>query len=278
MSTELSAVMRMLHLRPISVPPIYRILTGSYPTAVVLAQVMYWYSAVDREFYKTDAEFANELYMSVKEFRTAKARLESVPFIKITKRGVPQKTFYSVNFDLYVSVMKQITSQMNVEDLPNNPDRVHFKIDQTVHSEIDQMVHSEIPRLVHSNTESTSEITTEIIGDDSENDESSHSKPSSARKSREKKVFVPPALSDVELWAGVWATQHGKDPYKCKAVAKQAFDYYSRMEWVKANDKQVNDWKRTIAGVWFTDDKLAGRVGGGQPFQKEQQARTVFTV
>lgn len=112
----------------------------------------------------------------------------------------------------------------------------------------------------------------------SETDESSHLKPSSARKSREKKPFVPPVLADVELWAGVWATQHGKDPFKCKAVAKQAFDYYSRMDWVKANDKQVNDWKRTIAGVWFTDEKLSGRAGNGQSFQKEQPARTVFTV
>jgi hypothetical protein len=109
-------------------------------------------------------------------------------------------------------------------------------------------------------------------------DEPSLLKPSSARKSGEKKVFVPPAIADVELWAGVWAAQHGKDQYGCKAVAKQAFDYYQRMDWVKANDKKVNDWKRTIAGVWFTDSKLTGRTGNGRPPQKEQPARAVFTV
>ena len=105
--SEIGKLVKELTERPIAVQPIYKKLTGSWSAAILISQIMYWSKKVDRAFYKTDEEFAEELYMTQKEFRTAKEHLSSVPFIRFFRAGQHGQTHYEVNYDLFVSTMKQ---------------------------------------------------------------------------------------------------------------------------------------------------------------------------
>lgn len=81
--------------RPIAYQKIYTQITGSITAGLLLSQIFYWWYAVgEREFYKTDREFADELGMGPKELKTAKGKLKKLKLISTTRKGVPCKTFY----------------------------------------------------------------------------------------------------------------------------------------------------------------------------------------
>jgi len=85
--------------RPIAFYPCFVTLAGSMNAGVLLSQLFYWCGAVNgRKFYKRDAEIMDEIKLSEKELRTAKALLKKLPFLTITVEGMPAQTFY--DFDL----------------------------------------------------------------------------------------------------------------------------------------------------------------------------------
>jgi uncharacterized phage protein (TIGR02220 family) len=87
-----------LNQRPISYYPIYAKILNSVHAGILLSQLMYWWSAVHgREFYKTDAEIADETSLSSAELRTAKKILKESGFVTIKAKGVPAKTHYIIN-------------------------------------------------------------------------------------------------------------------------------------------------------------------------------------
>ncbi|MDR2584753.1 MAG: DUF6291 domain-containing protein [Prevotellaceae bacterium] len=63
------------------------------------------------------------------------------------------------------------------------------------------------------------------------------------KKKREKKIFSPPALIDVENYF----TENG---YTTQA-AKKFFDFYQAGNWKDSNGKQVQNWKQKSISVWF---------------------------
>lgn len=104
-------VLKALHQRPIAVYPVYIDLTGSIAGGLLLSQLLYWLEKVDREIWKTDAEILAETRLTQTEFKNAKKALADLPFISITKRGIPPKTFYAVNWDeLGVAIESLISS------------------------------------------------------------------------------------------------------------------------------------------------------------------------
>lgn len=85
--------------RPIAFYPCFVELAGSMNAGVLLSQLFYWHGAVNgRKFYKRDAEIMDEVKLSEKELRNAKALLKNLPFLTITVEGMPAQTFY--DFDL----------------------------------------------------------------------------------------------------------------------------------------------------------------------------------
>lgn len=91
-------VLLALHQRPIAYYPIYRTITGSTTAAILLSQLLYWYSACGgRKFYKTDSEIMEETQLTEKELRNAKNCLKQFDFIFIELEGLPRRTFYSFN-------------------------------------------------------------------------------------------------------------------------------------------------------------------------------------
>ena len=74
-------------------------------------------------------------------------------------------------------------------------------------------------------------------------------------KEKRKKVFIPPALSEVETYFH----ENGFD----KTVAERFFKYYDVAGWKDAKGSQVQNWKQKAQAVWFKDDnrtKLNGSI------------------
>lgn len=83
----------------ISFKPIYsRILGHHINGALLLSQLCYWHTKMKgTEFYKTDSEIRAETELGEHELRNAKQRLVEYGFVAIVRKGVPAKSFYTVN-------------------------------------------------------------------------------------------------------------------------------------------------------------------------------------
>ena len=100
-------MLRELNQRPISYYPVYRRLAGSTTAGILLSQLMYWFSAAKKDkIFKTDAEIMQETLLSKKELENAKKAIRKLDFIKVTREGLPAKTYYQVNFELLEKAIK----------------------------------------------------------------------------------------------------------------------------------------------------------------------------
>jgi len=99
-------LLKGLNQRPIAYYPIYRELTGSTTAALLLSQLMYWFSKKDK-FNKTDADIMQETMLTEKELRNAKLKIKNLPFIKITREGIPAKTYYEISWETYQTCLAQ---------------------------------------------------------------------------------------------------------------------------------------------------------------------------
>ena len=97
--------LQLLNQKPIAYYPIYRQITGSTTGAILLSQLMYWFSKKEK-FFKTNDELLEETMLTDKELKTAKSAIKKLPFIKITLEGLPAKTFYKIDWDLYVDTLE----------------------------------------------------------------------------------------------------------------------------------------------------------------------------
>jgi hypothetical protein len=101
-------ILRQLSKRQIAYHPAYKKITKSTVASILLSQLMYWWEKMDgREFYKTDAEIEEETAMSNEEIRTAKAKLRKLDFVNIELKGVPCRTFYSIDLDGLIDALSQ---------------------------------------------------------------------------------------------------------------------------------------------------------------------------
>jgi len=105
---DIKIILKEFSEKPIAYQPIYSKITGSITAGILLSQLVYWYFAVnENEFYKTDKEFCDELAMGTKELKNAKKKLVELELIKYKRKGVPAKTYYSVNVE---NIIRSITS------------------------------------------------------------------------------------------------------------------------------------------------------------------------
>jgi hypothetical protein len=108
-------LIRELNDRRISYLPIYRDATGSITAAVLLSQIMYWYNQkmrqtkdTDGTFWHTDEQFLQETRLTPNELRSAKKRLKKLPFLSVTRKGIPPRTFFTIDFDEYREFMEDV--------------------------------------------------------------------------------------------------------------------------------------------------------------------------
>ena len=263
MKAEINSVLQALNQRPIAFHPIYKELTGSYEGALLLSQIMYWYSATGREFYKTNDDFREELFMTEREFRRAKAAIKSVPFIKVKRRGVPAKTYYSINFDLYAASMKVAVDSLYTR-----------RTNQLVHTPYELDGTPAVPTITENTTETTTDIlvanapeqgASEEATSSSKEQKQQQSKASSVPAKKKDVTFRAPTKEEVAAWSRDWAINKHKDLRAVMSIAEEARQYYERGDWADRDGKKVKSWKRKIAMVWLTDEKImkARKTTGG---------------
>lgn len=146
----MESLFKALSGRPIAYYRTYAVITGSVTAGVMLSQIMYWWSAMkENEFYKANEEFADELGLGSKEFKTAKATIKRLGFVEMTLKGTPPRTYYSPQIET-------IAKALGVEIGPIN------------WTETDQLNGPKGPNQSgqngpNTNTENTSETTTESV-------------------------------------------------------------------------------------------------------------------
>lgn len=101
-------LMSAIDEKPIAYYPIFVEVLGSINAAVFISQLLYWYNIMGGRFYKTDKEIMDETLLTPGQLRTAKKTLKSKKFCKITKEGVPCKTYYDFNIDSMVKEVKKL--------------------------------------------------------------------------------------------------------------------------------------------------------------------------
>ena len=91
--------LRALNERPVAFYPVYRRVTGSVTAGLLLSQLMYWFAASKADkIHKTDAEIAAETGLSEKEMKTAKRAIKGLGFIRVTREGLPARTYYEIDW------------------------------------------------------------------------------------------------------------------------------------------------------------------------------------
>ncbi|MHC4538663.1 MAG: hypothetical protein ACYS74_02630 [Planctomycetota bacterium] len=92
---KIHTLLKSFSQRPIAYQKIYAQITGSVTAGLLLSQVVYWWFVCgEREFYKTDNEFRDELGMGPREFKTAKSQLKKLGLVRTTVKGIPARTYY----------------------------------------------------------------------------------------------------------------------------------------------------------------------------------------
>ena len=159
-------LLKRLNQRPIAYYPVYRQITGSTTAGILLSQLMFWFGKQDK-FYKTDEEIREETLLTEWELKTAKSALKKVGFIKITREGVPAKTFYEIDWDKYELILNNIEEETSKQDGINSPNKLGG-ITPTSSEETSQPVRRNPPnkiggnlRTIYKYTKTTTEITTE---------------------------------------------------------------------------------------------------------------------
>jgi len=129
-----TSILRKLNARPIAYYPVYRQLTGSLPGAVLLSQLMYWFSKQDK-LYKTDKDIQKETGLTDNELRSAKLKIKSIPFITVTREGIPARTFYKIDWEFYAECLKDSDSLNSRNKIPKNSrtqfSEIHESITET---------------------------------------------------------------------------------------------------------------------------------------------------
>jgi len=140
-------LLKALNERPIAYYPVYRKITGSTTAGLLLSQLMYWFSKKSK-IYKTDAEIKEETLLTKKEIETAKKAIKKLKFIKITREGIPAKTYYEIDWKMYE---KELSKALKYEGETRFPKR--GKLDDTNRGNC-------TPQKGETNTENTTETTT----------------------------------------------------------------------------------------------------------------------
>jgi hypothetical protein len=189
-SNEIKDILSELSQRPIAIFPVYIDIAGSVTAGLLLSQIIYWHTAVKREFFKTDAEIMEETRLSAGELRAAKKAIKALGIVSIKVKGIPAKTFYDVNYENLLSeIRKTSLVKLTKLDSSNSQNRL---------SEFNETI-----------TENTTENTTETTT------ENANAKAQAQKKSGKIEIFEDEAFrQEMEDFAG----QYVNVPYELQKM------------------------------------------------------------
>ena len=138
--------------RPLAIIlPIHLKLAGDYATAAALAQVFYWHKTMKRAFYKTDADWCEELQYTPAQWETVKAKLKKLPFLSIVPKGIPAKTVYDVDYQKVGAEIANYTPKKS-----NKANKTSFK--PTNDTSLGTLPETGLGTLPETNTETTQRL------------------------------------------------------------------------------------------------------------------------
>lgn len=98
---------QITHGRCIKYCPAYKNITGSTASALALSIIIEW-GLENKKFNKTDKEIIKETGLTIDEWKSAKNKIKNLPFIKITREGIPAKTWYEIDFEKWQKVLEKL--------------------------------------------------------------------------------------------------------------------------------------------------------------------------
>jgi hypothetical protein len=250
-------MLKMLNQKPIAYYPIYRQITGSTTAGILLSQLMYWFSKKDK-IYKTDKEIRQETLLTERELKTAKSKIKSLPFIKVTLEGVPAKTYYEIDWETYWNALKQFCSE-------NEDDNVQTTLDKS--SELNGTNRpNKKGQIVRTITENTTENTNrDNINNNNKDGENFKSENGTGKQKKELpsklKEFLKKANLKVKM--NDFNNLMKKENY-AEEVIKRFYDYRLEM------DKPINTSTELVK---FLDDLIRLKMKGIEP---EKAIETTF--
>ncbi|MFA5501644.1 MAG: hypothetical protein WC253_03295 [Sulfurovaceae bacterium] len=131
-------LLQSLHQKPIAVYPLYIDVTGSATAGMLLSQLMYWFSTKDKIF-KTNEELSKETRLTIDELKSAKKKIKTLDFIKISLEGIPAKTYYEINWDKYEKTLSTYAKAQEFT-VGGNPTNKEVEIPPTRKSRLQQPV------------------------------------------------------------------------------------------------------------------------------------------
>lgn len=94
---------------------------GSHDGAVLLAHVVYWWETMGRAFWTTDRQLRQELRFTEFQLRRVKAKLKTLGYVKVTRKGSPCRTHYELNEAAFQRAMqKRVSATMKAVQLDEN--------------------------------------------------------------------------------------------------------------------------------------------------------------
>lgn len=86
--TTVKALLKSLAERPIAYQRIYALIAGSVKAGLLLSQILYWWHTIgEKEFYKTDASWMEELAIGLSGLKGVKSTLKSIGLISYWRAG-----------------------------------------------------------------------------------------------------------------------------------------------------------------------------------------------
>lgn len=241
-------LLKSLLRSPIAFQPIFVKIAGSVNAGLLLSQAFYWSDKTTDPngwFYKTQAEWEKETYLTRYEQESARKQLRSLGFWEETLEGIPAKLFYRINMGaLYakmVAVSKIESSSMrenHILESGNPANRIGVKPHTTIC------------------TESTSENTSPELKN-SGNDRVElfafpegvekpiiHSNPP-AKRGRPPKPADPRHQEAIEMWRDMW-NERFNTPYSFHSK-----DFKHLKEFLRANPSvEVSKMRDALSGIW----------------------------
>ena len=115
-------VVKTMLQRPVAFQPILGRICGSATAGLMLSQAIYWSERTtekDGWFYKTHNEWTEEICLSRDEQRTARKNLIRLGFWKEERRGMPNKLFYRIDFEILAQAIVNHTKGKPFQLLEN---------------------------------------------------------------------------------------------------------------------------------------------------------------
>jgi hypothetical protein len=228
--------------KPIAFNRSFALICNSATAGLLLSQLFYWAKTMNfNEFYKKSDDLQEECVLGRREFENARKKIIDLNIFSIIKKGVPCKTYYQINFDVLIELLK------NQANINNNSVQTSmyetYKLDCTKSTNCNvpkvQTVMDETAKLLYiteNNTKNKKENNTNIISEIATN--------VATNKKVEKIDFNFEGYNDNEVEAiKLWIKYKKTKPIQIKSLEREIAKLRADNDIIAVIDRSIaNSW------------------------------------